>query len=473
MIDTIPDILARIVARKNEELARGVPPTGQWEREAELRLATRRDFRAALTAHRPAIVAELKKASPSKGLLSADFDPVRLAAAYERGGASALSVLTDESFFQGSLADLQNARAAVSLPVLRKDFTISITHVLEAAAHGADAILLIAAILTERQIRDFREAAARYHMAALVEVHNRRDLDIAIAAGSDAIGVNNRDLTTFEVSLDTSLRLAEHMPAGAIRVSESGIHSAGDIAKLGAAGFTAFLVGEHLMKSGDPAAAVKKLLAAPVAKGSMILKICGITNQEDADAAAAAGATAIGFNFYPRSPRYIEPERAAGIATGPGIRRVGVFVNESRERVEEVARIAALDVAQLHGDETPADYPATVAVWKAARMSHGFRFSDFENLPVEALLLDGPAAELYGGAGKIFDWSMLDSTMPGAASHRIILAGGLNAGNVAMAVAVAHPWGVDACSRIESAPGQKDHQKMNQFLKAARAALQV
>jgi indole-3-glycerol phosphate synthase len=261
LIDTIPDILARIVARKHEELARGVPPTGQWESEAELRLATRRDFRAALMARTPAIIAEVKKASPSKGLLSADFDAVRLAAAYERGGASALSVLTDESFFQGSLADLQNARAAVSLPVIRKDFTIADTHVLEAAAHGADAILLIAAILTERQIRDFREAAARYRMAALVEVHNRRELDIAIAAGSDVIGVNNRDLTTFEVTLETSLRLAEHMPAGAVRVSESGIHDAGDIRKLRAAGFTAFLVGEHLIKSGKPWAALRRLLA--------------------------------------------------------------------------------------------------------------------------------------------------------------------------------------------------------------------
>jgi len=261
LIDTIPDILARIVAKKREELAYGVPPTGQWEREAELRLGARRDFRAALTAHTPAIIAEVKKASPSKGLLSADFDPARIAAAYEDGGAAAVSVLTDESFFQGSLGDLESARAAISLPVLRKDFTVAPSHILEAAAHGADAILLIAAILTEREIRDFREAAARYCMTALVEVHNRRELDLAIAAGSDVIGVNNRDLRTFEVTLETSLRLAEHMPAGAIRVSESGIHNAADIATLSAAGFTAFLVGEHLMKSGDPAAALRKLVA--------------------------------------------------------------------------------------------------------------------------------------------------------------------------------------------------------------------
>ena len=260
MTDTIPDILARIVATKREELARGIPARDLWERQAAAHLSARRDFAAALRAHMPALIAEVKKASPSKGVLSADFDPVRIASAYRRGGAAALSVLTDRSYFQGSLADLESARAAVPLPVLRKDFTIAEVHILEAAAHGADAILLIAAILSEREIRDFREAAARYRMAALVEVHSRRELDIAIAAGAEIIGVNNRDLTTFEVTLDTSLRLAEHIPPGVLRVSESGIAGPGDIARLHAAGYTAFLVGEHLMRSGDPAAALRQLV---------------------------------------------------------------------------------------------------------------------------------------------------------------------------------------------------------------------
>jgi len=149
----------------------------------------------------------------------------------------------------------------VNVPVLRKDFTIAPEHILEAAAHGADAILLIAAILTERELRDFREAAARWKMAALVEVHNRRELDTAVAAGSDIIGVNNRDLTTFEVTLETSLSLAPHMPAGTLLISESGIHSAADIGRLRDAGYSAFLVGEHLMRSGDPAAALRELVA--------------------------------------------------------------------------------------------------------------------------------------------------------------------------------------------------------------------
>ena len=171
-------------------------------------------------------------------------------------------MLTDQAFFQGSLDDLEAARAAVSIPVLRKDFTIDPVQILEAAAHGADAILLIAAILSARQIRDFREMAARYRISALVEVHNRRELDAAVEAGADLIGVNNRNLSTFEVTLETSISLAGHMPPGALLVSESGIHDAADIVRLRAAGYHAFLVGEHLMKSGDPAGALRSLVAA-------------------------------------------------------------------------------------------------------------------------------------------------------------------------------------------------------------------
>ena len=263
MLDTVPDILARIVAKKREEIGGAEALREKWERRVESAMAERRDFAAALRARPPSVIAEIKRASPSKGLLTRDFDPVRIAADYQWGGAAALSVLTDKNFFKGSLADLEAARAATTLPVLRKDFTIATSQIVEAAAHGADAILLIAAILTEGEIREFREAAARYRMSALVEVHNRRELDVAIAAGADIIGVNNRDLTTFEVTLETSLRLAEYIPASALRISESGIHGPADVAKLRAAGYTAFLVGEHLMKSSDVAAAVRELVLAP------------------------------------------------------------------------------------------------------------------------------------------------------------------------------------------------------------------
>ena len=260
MTGTIPNILARIVAHKQQELSRTAGSLEAWESAAGSRLAGRRDFRAALALRAPAIIAEVKKASPSRGVLCQDFDPARIARQYEFGGAAALSVLTDENFFQGSLQDLAAARAGVSLPVLRKDFTIAPAHILQAAAHGADAVLLIAAILGEREMRDYRELAARWRMAALVEVHDRRELDMAIASGADLIGVNNRNLHTFEVTLETSLQLAAHMPAGALAVSESGIRHAGDVATLQAAGYRAFLVGEHLMQAPDPAGALKELV---------------------------------------------------------------------------------------------------------------------------------------------------------------------------------------------------------------------
>jgi len=170
-----------------------------------------------------------------------------------------LSILTDEEFFKGRLADLEAARRAVSIPVLRKDFTIDEFHIVESAAHGADAILLIAAILDVQQLRGFRELAAQYGMAALVEVHDDYELNAALDSGADIVGVNNRNLHTFEVTIDTSLRLAGKMPAAVVKVAESGIHSRADVQRLQAVGFHAFLVGEHLMKSADPAAALRKL----------------------------------------------------------------------------------------------------------------------------------------------------------------------------------------------------------------------
>jgi phosphoribosylanthranilate isomerase len=198
----------------------------------------------------------------------------------------------------------------------------------------------------------------------------------------------------------------------------------------------------------------------------MIFKICGITNQEDASAAIEAGATALGLNFYPRSPRYIGPERAAEIATAAGVLRVGVFVNEKPARVTEIARIARLDVAQLHGDESPLEFPVSLPVWKALRVSQGFDVSLYDDYPVEALLLDGPGASAeFGGQGKIFDWTLVRAT-----KQKIVLAGGLHASNVAFAIARVRPWGIDACSRLESAPGKKDHKKMTEFLHAARLA---
>jgi indole-3-glycerol phosphate synthase len=258
MVREIPDILARIVEHKRAELVQDAARRGELERRAAARTG-HRDFHNALIAHPPAVIGEIKKASPSKGVLADGFDPASQAQTYARGGAAALSVLTDRQFFQGSLGDLEAARAAVTLPALRKDFTIDEFHVVEAAAHGADAILLIAALLEEKELRRLRELAARHHMAALVEVHDASELGTALDSGAAIIGVNNRNLHTFEVTLETSLQLAAEIPANIVRVSESGIHSRADVLRLADAGFQAFLVGEHLMKSADPAAALKEL----------------------------------------------------------------------------------------------------------------------------------------------------------------------------------------------------------------------
>jgi indole-3-glycerol phosphate synthase len=255
MVHAVPDILARIVESKRAE-----PQANRAELEQRAAQRTDyRDFRRALTDRAPAIIGEIKKASPSKGVLSDHFDPAAIARTYHQGGAAALSVLTDRQFFQGSLEDLVTARTSAPLPVLRKDFTLHEFHVIEAAAYGADAILLIAALLEESDLRRLREFAELHRMSVLVEVHNADELDRTIGSGAGIIGVNNRNLHTFEVSLRTSLDLATKIPSGAIRVSESGIHSRADLAQLQDAGYQAFLVGEHLMKSPDPASALRAL----------------------------------------------------------------------------------------------------------------------------------------------------------------------------------------------------------------------
>ncbi|MCC7157306.1 MAG: indole-3-glycerol phosphate synthase TrpC [Bryobacterales bacterium] len=259
MVPAVPDILARIVEQKRVETAAKRSQEQALTERAYVTAGGRRDFAAALASRAPAIIAEIKKASPSKGVLSESFDPESIAASYEAGGAVALSVLTDETHFQGNLAHLRAARRKVTLPVLRKDFTIDDIDIIEAAAHGADAVLLIAALLTRAEMERFRRLASAYAMAALVEVHNERELEQALESGALIVGVNNRDLRTFEVRLETSERLAPKIPGGIIRVAESGVHSHADVRRLADSGFQAFLVGEHLMKSGDPAAALRAL----------------------------------------------------------------------------------------------------------------------------------------------------------------------------------------------------------------------
>jgi len=252
-------ILDTIVARKKEEVAalkaRGLVAP-------ELEIGPPRGFIRALTDFAGvAIIAEAKKSSPSKGVIRPDFDPVTIARSYQAGGAQALSVLTDVDFFQGSLAYLPAVRAAVNLPVLRKDFIIDPLQIREARAYGADAILLIAAILETAQIEDYQALASELGMDALVEVHDEAEVEKALAAGSRLIGVNNRDLRDFSLDLNTTFRLQKLIPAAIPLVSESGIRDHQDMLRLAAHGVKAALVGETLMRAEDPAKALRLLVS--------------------------------------------------------------------------------------------------------------------------------------------------------------------------------------------------------------------
>ncbi|MBI5557325.1 MAG: indole-3-glycerol phosphate synthase TrpC [Deltaproteobacteria bacterium] len=251
-------ILDTIVAHKREEvkalLARGLSDPDQ-------EIAPPRGFQRALTGYGGmALIAEAKKASPSKGVICADFDPVHIAGQYQAGGAQAMSVLTDEKFFQGSLAYIPLVRAAVALPVLRKDFIIHEAQIREAARFGADAILLIAAILETNQIREFLAQSRELGLDVLVEVHDEPELEKALAAGSPLIGINNRNLRDFSMDLDTTFRLKRLIPPGIPVVSESGIRNVEDIRRLTGAGVTAVLVGETLMRAGGRELAAHELM---------------------------------------------------------------------------------------------------------------------------------------------------------------------------------------------------------------------
>ena len=260
-LDSILDATRATVAA-----AKARVPLGELERKASLHRP--RGWSSALrrrSLSEPAIIAEIKKASPSKGLIREDFDVAWLARAYQNGGAATLSVLTDEPHFQGSLRNLEIASAAVTLPCLRKDFTVDEYQIVEARAHCADAILLIAAALTRAELKQFAATAHAQSLDVLVEVHTANELDAVLDAlgenGADAIGVNNRDLKTFEVRMETSLELSYSIPASVIRVAESGIGTADDVCRLFLAGFNAFLIGESLMRQPDPGAALHALLA--------------------------------------------------------------------------------------------------------------------------------------------------------------------------------------------------------------------
>jgi indole-3-glycerol phosphate synthase len=253
-------ILERILEAKRAEVAAAKlrAPVGELQRKART-AEPPRDFIAALRAHDPAVIAEIKKASPSRGVLREEFDPAAIARSYERAGAACLSVLTDERFFQGAAAHLAAAKGASSLPVLRKDFVIEPYQVWESRAMGADCILLIAACLAKGEMRELERLAHELDMAVLVEVHDGAELEVGLELATPLIGINNRNLKSFETRLETTLELLPRIPRNRIVVTESGILSSGDVSRMRNAGIRAFLVGEAFMRAADPGAALSQL----------------------------------------------------------------------------------------------------------------------------------------------------------------------------------------------------------------------
>jgi indole-3-glycerol phosphate synthase/phosphoribosylanthranilate isomerase len=445
---------------------------------------TRRPFREALARpDRVNVIAEFKRRSPSRGMIRDDLTPVEAAQAYEVGGAAALSVLTEEQFFGGSLDDLKDARAATLLPALQKDFVVDPYQVWEAWHAGADAVLLIVSALTDAELRTLHATAEEAGLDALVEVHDAEELRRALGVGARLIGVNNRDLRTMTVSLNTSFELAPLIPEGVVTVAESGIRGAADVRRLREAGYKAFLIGEHLLLANEPGAALEELVHAAAGvrranrgarhRAHVFVKICGITSVEDALAASRAGADAIGLVFWPDSPRYVDIVRARRIcqALPPFMLRVGVFVDAPREAMARTADEVGLDLLQLHGDEPPdsfSDLPRRAL--KALRVGPGFDPQEILRYKGRAagILLDTRSDERPGGAGRAFDWSLARGVRERAPF--LVLAGGLTPENVSDAIRAVHPDAVDVSSGVESAPGRKDPDKIRAFIDAVNRA---
>src|SRR6266702_3511921 len=419
------------------------------------------------------LIAEVKRASPSKGLLAPHLDPVELARSYEANGATAISVLTEPHFFLGSPEYLTAIKQAVNIPVLRKDFIMDEYQVYEARAWGADAILLICAILDDQQLRHLLKAAHDQHMHCLMEVHNAGETRRAVAAGAVVIGINSRDLVTFDLNPSLVRELRQLIPADRVVVAESGIHTAADARRLARYDVQAMLVGESLVKSNDVATQMRSLLQG--ANESVQVKICGLRTQEHLNAAIDAGADMLGFVFYEPSHRYLVPQGVQALWASPINREpteqrlpdlVGVFVNKDAGFINDVAEQVGLHFVQLHGHESPEfcqqiKRPVLKALHLHTHADKGMIKAYQET--TWRILLDTPTPS-WGGTGVTHDWSLARSV---ATEIPIMLAGGLTPENVAEAISQVHPWGIDVSSGVETNK-QKDITKIRTFIENVR-----
>lgn len=454
-----PSILLQIASHKRKEVEKRKKKL-PLQKLKKIVKPSIRDFSAALLRGKPSLIAEIKYRSPASGSLTKnDKSVVTMAKVYENSGAQAISIVTDEHYFAGSLNNLEKARSATSVtPILCKDFIIDEYQIYEARHFGADAILLIVSILSKDQIQQFLDIAQSLKMAAIVEVHTEEELRMALSTTAAIIGINNRDLHTFEVHLLTTKKLAPLIPDDKIIISESGISSAHDLKKLSKR-IDAVLMGTALMKSKNPAQLIRSLIGPT----RPLVKYCGIRSLRDAIFCQESGVDYIGLNFVPKSHRFISLQKAAEIIRTlreqkkSKLRIVGIFQDQELSDVNSIAQQLDLDYIQLSGNELVNYVKKCVKpVIKGISIR---RKSDFLKIDryrggISSLILDGKKP----GAGKPFDHSLLKKI-----KTPFLLAGGLSLDNLKTAMSTVHPFGIDVASGIETGE-QIDQQKMKKII---------
>ena len=440
-------------------------------------------FEAALRQQDFNFICEVKKASPSKGIIAEHFPYLDIAKEYEMAGAAAISVLTEPDFFKGDKKYLQEIASTVKIPVLRKDFIIDEYQIYQAKVWGASAILLICACLDVPTLTKFRELADSLGLSSLVEAHDEKEVQMAIDCGARIIGVNNRNLKDFTVDVQNSVRLRNLVQDDVIFVSESGLETPEDIQVLRDNNIGVALMGETFMRSPNK---VEKLayLYGPTYYTPKV-KMCGISKVETIPAVVEAKPDYMGLVFAP-SKRQVTVDQAKilveelhrGYAKKYGsdtehdkngtIKTVGVFVNETVENLVTIANEANLDAVQLHGDEDEAFIQSlkertNVEVWKAIQIRTAADTEKWIDSSADMLLFDAYHKDERGGTGEVFDWSSLD-----AFERPFMLAGGIDSTNVARAIRTVRPYGIDISSGIET-NGMKDDKKITAFTKIVKS----
>jgi len=439
-------------------------------------------FEAALRQQDFNFICEVKKASPSKGIIAEHFPYLEIAKEYEVAGAAAISVLTEPDFFKGDKKYLQEIASTVKIPVLRKDFIIDEYQIYQAKVWGASAILLICACLDVPTLTKFRELADSLGLSSLVEAHDEHEVQMAIDCGARIIGVNNRNLKDFTVDVQNSVRLRNLVQDDVIFVSESGLETPEDIQVLRDNNIGVALMGETFMRSPNK---VEKLayLYGPTYYTPKI-KMCGISKVETIPAVVEAKPDYMGLVFAP-SKRQVTVDQAKTLveelhkqytkrynngaeqSNNDEIKTVGVFVNETLDNLVSIATEANLDVVQLHGDEDEAFIQSikersNVEVWKAVQIRNAADAEAWIDSSADMLLFDAYHKDERGGTGEVFDWSCLDEF-----ERPFMLAGGIDSTNVARAIRTVRPYGIDISSGIET-KGVKDDEKIKAFTNIVR-----